>query len=180
MLAKAPVKSPSPASRLLQVWREPQSRIPPRFCRSQACRRRRPPDRHRQQAGSYRFGVPPNPESSRDFVGAGLPAMASVRSPSPASRLLQVWRAPPIPNPPSIRRSRLAGDSARQTAIAGKPGSYRFGVNPQSRTHPRSVGARLAGDGVREIAIASKPGSYRFGVRCKCGQGLIFLKDINR
>ncbi len=53
-------------------------------------------------------------------------AMASVKSPSPASRLLQVLCRSSIPeHPQNPCRSRLAGDGAHEIAIASKPGSYK-------------------------------------------------------
>jgi hypothetical protein len=55
-----------------------------------------------------------------------LLAMASVRSPSPASRLLQIVGVFGIEGSRKICRSQLAGDGAREIAIAGKPDSYRF------------------------------------------------------
>jgi hypothetical protein len=104
-----------------------------------ACQRRGPKDhrniqgRHRRQAGSYRSAVPTPPRPTQNIVGAGLPAMRPERStqysktPSPASRLVQVrGEHASTPNTKHCR-SWLASEEARKitatfkAAIAGKP-----------------------------------------------------------
>ena len=63
---------------------------------------------------------------ARNLVGAGLPAMASSRSLSPASWLLQVfWGGQHRVVCTEPCRSWLAGDGVFEIAFAGKPCSYR-------------------------------------------------------
>ncbi|CAI8719176.1 hypothetical protein EMIT0P44_120061 [Pseudomonas sp. IT-P44] len=74
-----------------------------------------------------------------------MPVMAPMKSPSPASRAPTGFASSPNPEHPTIPcRSRLAGDGAYEIAIAGKPDSYRFCVDPQSPNTPTiPVGAGL-------------------------------------
>ena len=64
-------------------------------CRSPACRRWRFHGRHRQQAGSYKSRGCWGLRVHAKPVGAGLPAMAISRTPSPASRAPTDWGASP-------------------------------------------------------------------------------------
>ncbi len=88
-------------------------------------------------SGCSGLGIHANP------VGAGLLAMAILRTPSPASRAPTDRGMFGIGNSREPCRSRLAGDCDLTDALAGKPGSYGSPGCSGLGIHANPVGAGL-------------------------------------
>ena len=92
---------------------------------SPACRRRRPQNRRRRQAGLLRM-------ICGAFVGARLPGTAASRSPPPASRAA-------TDDLRRFCRSALARDGGFKIAPAGKPCCYGGVSSRMTGTHPCGI-----------------------------------------